>query len=129
MLHYLRVGLRITITQSHTHTMQQTHMHKAVTQRVEAKKLLSRRRQSEYSCVQWSHPLLVNTRKFKGGISRGSHLAITYGGDLLYLWMFLLLSPPSNFVQRILPFSRGLKSRTHLGYCRVKTHSDEWFLK
>ena len=48
MLHYLRVGLRITITQSHTHTMQQTRMHKAVTLRVEAKKLLSRRRQSEY---------------------------------------------------------------------------------
>ena len=48
MLHYLRVGSRITITQSHKHTMQQTHTHKAVTGRVEAKKLLSRRRQSEY---------------------------------------------------------------------------------
>ena len=34
---------------THTHTMQQTHTHKAVTGRVEAKKLLSRRRQSEYS--------------------------------------------------------------------------------
>ena len=49
MLHYLRVGLRITITQSHTHTMQQTRTHKAVTRRIEAKKLLSHRRQSEYS--------------------------------------------------------------------------------
>ena len=49
MLHYLRVGLRITITQSHTHSMQQTRTHKAVTRRVEAKNLLSRRRQSEYS--------------------------------------------------------------------------------
>ena len=29
--------------------MQQTHTHKAVTRRVEAKKLLSRRRLSEYS--------------------------------------------------------------------------------
>ena len=48
MLHYLLVGLRITITQSHTHTMQQTRAHKAVTRRVEAKKLLSRRRQLEY---------------------------------------------------------------------------------
>ena len=47
MLHYVRVGLRITITQSHMHAMQQTHTHKAVTRRVEAKKLLSRRRQSE----------------------------------------------------------------------------------
>ena len=42
MLHYLCVGSRITITQSLTHAMQQTHMHKAVTGRVEAKKLLSR---------------------------------------------------------------------------------------
>ena len=51
MLHYLHVGLRITITQSHMHAMQQTHMHKAVTRHVEAKKLLSRRRQSEYSSI------------------------------------------------------------------------------
>ena len=41
MLHYLRVGLRITILKSHMHTMQQTRTHKAVTRRVEAKKLLS----------------------------------------------------------------------------------------
>ena len=40
---------RITITQSHIHTMQQRHTYKAVTGRVEAKKLLSRQRQSEYS--------------------------------------------------------------------------------
>ena len=33
--------LGITITQSHKHTMQQTRTHKAVTRRVEAKKLLS----------------------------------------------------------------------------------------
>ena len=37
MLHYLRIGLCITITQSHTHTMEQTRTHKAVTWRVEAK--------------------------------------------------------------------------------------------
>ena len=49
MLYYLRVGLRITITQSHTHTMQQTCTHKTVTRHAEAKKLLSRRRQLEYS--------------------------------------------------------------------------------
>ena len=48
MLHYLRVGLHITIMQSHTHTMQQTRTHKAVTRRIEAIKLLSRRKQSEY---------------------------------------------------------------------------------
>ena len=33
--------------------MQQTRTHKAVTRRVEAKKLLSRRRKSEYSGVMW----------------------------------------------------------------------------
>ena len=32
--------------------MQQTRTHKAVTRRVEAKKLLSRRRQSEYSLTE-----------------------------------------------------------------------------
>ena len=32
--------------------MQQTRTHEAVTQRVEAKKLLSRQRQSEYSYIQ-----------------------------------------------------------------------------
>ena len=36
MLHYLHIGLRITITQSHKHTIQQTHTHKAVTRCVEA---------------------------------------------------------------------------------------------
>ena len=42
-------GSRIIIMQLLMHTMQQTHMHKAVTGRVLAKKLLSRRRQSDYS--------------------------------------------------------------------------------
>ena len=45
-------GSCITITQSHTHAMQQTHMHKAVVGRVEAKKLLPRRRQSDNSNIQ-----------------------------------------------------------------------------
>ena len=49
MLHYLRAGSRIAIMQSHTHTMQQTHTHKAVTRRVKAKKLLSRLSQSDYN--------------------------------------------------------------------------------
>ena len=56
------------------------------------------------------------SRKFKGGICCGSHLAITYGGQLLYLWIFLWLSPPNNFVKPELPFPQGLKSRTHIGY-------------
>ena len=40
MMHHLRVGLCITIMQLHTHTMRQTHTHKAVTRCVEAKKFL-----------------------------------------------------------------------------------------
>ena len=42
------------------------------------------------------------------------------GGELLYLWIFSRLSPPSNFVKRVLSFSHGLKSHTHLGYRVVK---------
>ena len=37
MLHYLHVDSRTTITQSHTHTMQQTHTHKTVTGHVKPK--------------------------------------------------------------------------------------------
>ena len=33
------------------HEMQQTHMHKAMARRVEAKKLLSRQTQSDYTCT------------------------------------------------------------------------------
>ena len=58
----------------------------------------------------------VKARKFKGGICGGSHLAVTYGGELLYLRIFSSISPPSK---RELPFLRGLKSRTHNGYCAV----------
>ena len=50
LLYYLRVRL-MTITQSHTDTMHQMHMHKAVTERIEAKKLLSRQGQSDYRVV------------------------------------------------------------------------------
>ena len=47
VLHYLRPGLGIAIMHSHTHTPQQTH--KTVTWCVEANKLLSLRRQLDYS--------------------------------------------------------------------------------
>ena len=49
MLHFCIGGSRLTITQSYKHTMQQAHMHMAVTSCIEAKKLLSHRRQSDYS--------------------------------------------------------------------------------
>ena len=50
-------------------------------------------------------------RKFKGGICCGGHLSVTYGGELLYLWIFSQLSPSNNFVKRELPFPREIKLR------------------
>ena len=52
----MRVRLRNGYTQAYAQIMQHTHMHKAVTGRVEAKKLLSRRRQSTYRRLQNSTP-------------------------------------------------------------------------
>ena len=48
LLHCMRVRLRNGYTQAYEQIMQHRHTHKAVTGRVEAKKLLSRRRQSNY---------------------------------------------------------------------------------
>ena len=45
----MRMQLRNGYTQAYVQIMQHTHTHKTVTGRVEAKKLLSRRRQSYYS--------------------------------------------------------------------------------
>ena len=49
LLHCMRVWLRNGYTWAYVQIMQHTHTHKAVTGRVETKKLLSRRRQSNYS--------------------------------------------------------------------------------
>ena len=49
--HCMRVRLHNGYTQAYAQIMQHTHMHKAVTGRVEAKKLLSRRKQSNYSLI------------------------------------------------------------------------------
>ena len=59
LLHCMRVWLHNGYTQAYAQIMQHTHMHKAVTGCVEAKKLLSRRRQSNYSC-----PLNSNFKVF-----------------------------------------------------------------
>ena len=40
--------------------------------------------------------IFVATKEIKGGICFGGHLTIMYEGELLYLWMFLLLIPPSK---------------------------------
>ena len=52
LLHCMLVRLRNGYTQAYAQIMQHTHMHTAVTGHVEAKKLLSRRRQSNYSFMQ-----------------------------------------------------------------------------
>ena len=49
LLHCMRVRLHNGYTQAYAQIIQHTHMHKAVTGRVEAKKLFSRRKQSNYS--------------------------------------------------------------------------------
>ena len=48
LLHCMRVPLHNGYMPAYAQIMQHTHMHKAVTRRVEAKKLLSRPRQSNY---------------------------------------------------------------------------------
>ena len=53
------------------------------------------------------------SRKFYRGISCSSHLAITYGVDLLYLWIFSQPKPPNSFVWSMHPF---LMFCTHLGH-------------
>ena len=52
----------------------------------------------------------THPKKFKEGVCCGTHLAVTYGGKLLYLQIFLKLSPQNNFE---LPFPREFKSCTH----------------
>ena len=59
LLHCMRVRLRNGYTQAYAQIMQHTHMHKAVTGRVEAKKLLSRRRQSNYSGLISLHDIVM----------------------------------------------------------------------
>ena len=54
LLHCMSVRLRNGYTQTYEQIMQHTHTLKAVTGRVEAKKLLSRRRQSNYSKGQFT---------------------------------------------------------------------------
>ena len=51
LLHCMRVRLCNGYTRAYSQIMQHTHTHKVVTRRVEAKKLLSRRRQSNYRNV------------------------------------------------------------------------------
>ena len=70
LLHCMSVRLRIGYTQAYVQIMQHTHTHKAVTGRVEAKKLLSRRRQSNYSlkvlvAAKWQNSLYQFLKYFQ----------------------------------------------------------------
>ena len=67
---------------------------------------------------------MYSPRKFKGWISCGSNFLSHTEGELLYLWIFSWLSPPSNFVQCVLPTLRWSKSCTHLGYRAVNKPDD-----
>ena len=49
LLHFLRMHLRNGYTRAYAQLKQHTHTHKVVVVRVTSKKLLSRRRQSDYS--------------------------------------------------------------------------------
>ena len=55
LLHCMPVRLRKGYTQAYMQIMQHTHTHKAVIGRVKAKKLLSRRRQSNYSLSMYAY--------------------------------------------------------------------------
>ena len=55
----MRVRLRNRYTQAYVQIMQHTRTHKVVTGRVEAKKLLSRRRQSNYKMFSDQHEQAV----------------------------------------------------------------------
>ena len=64
----MRMRLRNGYTRGYAQIMQHTHTHKAVTGRVEAKKLLSRRRQSNYS------HLIINFHKKERSSERDSYI-------------------------------------------------------
>ena len=68
------------------------------------------------SCGFWGRIIMVKARKYKGGICCRGHLAVTYGGELLYLQILLYLSPPSKYE---LPLLQAIKSCTHNDYSAV----------
>ena len=65
LLHCMRVRLRNGYAQAYVHIMQHRHMHKAVTGCVEAKKLLSRRKQSNYTIIQTWPTSVISFRQIK----------------------------------------------------------------
>ena len=82
LLHCMRVRLRNGYTRAYAQIMQHTHTHKEVTGRVEAKKLLSRWRQSNYSNM-----LVDYTSKFL----QQARLVSYYAVPLWLLWGSVLL--------------------------------------
>ena len=109
--------------------MQQMHMHKAVTRRVEAKKLLSRWRQSEYSVYR----AIVSFTAFDPLISRlhrpifvdlvcscsKTPRSILYDSNVLFNWsgksytqnIFLaIIDPPLNIILMFSAFKQAWES-------------------
>ena len=82
LLHCMRVRLRNGYTRAYAQIMQHTHTHKAVTGRVEAKKLLSRQRQSNYSI--WPLEVIIGV---KSNSSVGFKIVF-----FLYFYMFSITS-------------------------------------
>ena len=69
----MHVGLRDGYTRAYMQIKQHTHMHKAVTGRVEAKKYLSCRRQSDYS--KFNYLNILHVAKYSNlGFKEASHL-------------------------------------------------------
>ena len=70
LMHCMRVWLRNGYTQAYVQVMQHTHSHKAVAGRAEAKKLLSRRRQSNYNNIfLWPESEYITKKKVISKIS------------------------------------------------------------
>ena len=103
LLHCMRVRFRNGYTQAFAHLMQYTHTHKAVTGRIEAKKLLSRRRQSNYSfcsclsnltsAVIYYHILSSTNNIVRGDFHRSSAPWMIFQGALTKLKLFSQFLP------------------------------------
>ena len=91
------------------------------------------------NCTPCHHSLCAKYCEHKMCMSQGnwkgeSAVAAILEGELLYLQIFSLLSPPRNIIQHVLAFSHGLKSCAYLAYCMVVTcgkdnlHRPHWII-
>ena len=64
--------------------------------------------------------VILRSKKSKGEICCGGHLAVTYGGELLYLWIFRSCARQAISLSVCHLSCLDLKSHLHLGYRMVK---------